>query len=71
MTHVVPIWNVPKVEHDESRSVGPIITPSGWIHRSEGTSDPEHTRFYAAQLLAAADEAERRMARSAETGDDR
>jgi len=52
-------WIVPKVEHDESRPVGPHVH-GGWIHRCAGQSDPEHTRFYAAQLLAAADEGERR-----------
>lgn len=52
-------WSVPKVTHDQRASVGPRIQRDGWIRREAGTSDSEHTRFYAAQLLAAADEADR------------
>lgn len=54
-------WVMPKIEHDENRPVGPIVRPNGWIARAQGHSDVAHTRFYAAQLLAAADEAERRI----------
>ncbi len=54
-------WLVPKQPHDEDTPVGPHIGRSGrWIQRAAGESTPDHTRFYAAQLLAAADEAERR-----------
>ncbi len=53
------VWVVPKLNHDENRDVGPVIS-RGWIRRSAGDSYPEHTRFYARQLLAAADELERR-----------
>jgi hypothetical protein len=55
-------WTVPKIAHDEDRPVGPIICRNGLISRSAGQSDVAHTRFYAAQLLAAADEVERRAA---------
>lgn len=52
-------WLVPKLPHDEEALVGPHIGRSGrWIRRSAGESTPDHTRYYAAQLLAAADEAE-------------
>lgn len=58
---VIEPWSVPKVAHDEDVAVTPnIIGP--WIFRSAGQSDVEHTRQYAAQLLAAADELERRQA---------
>ncbi|MEV0214271.1 hypothetical protein [Micromonospora sp. NPDC050695] len=50
-------WTVPKIQHDESRLVGPHVR-GRWVHRSEGQSDPDNTRVYAAQLLAAADLAE-------------
>jgi hypothetical protein len=50
-------WIVPKVDHPPQR-LG--------VYSSEGTSDPEHARFYAAQLLAAADESERIVAQSGE-----
>ncbi len=53
-------WVVPKITHDENAAVGPRIRREGWISRAAGDSDPEHTRQYAAQLLAAADEADRR-----------
>lgn len=52
-------WLVEKRPHDQNATVGPVVRRDGWIHRSAGTSDPAHTRVYAAQLLAAADEAER------------
>lgn len=57
-------WIVPKVEHDPHALVGPRILnsrriPGTWIYREQGNSDPDHTRTYAAQLLAAADEVER------------
>jgi hypothetical protein len=48
-------WIVPKIPHDETVSVGPRILRSGLIRREAGTSDADHTRQYAAQLLAAAD----------------
>jgi hypothetical protein len=51
-------WTVPKIHHDESRAVGPFIRGS-LICRDAGQSNVEHTRFYAAQLLAAADAVER------------
>jgi hypothetical protein len=51
-------WTVPKVPHDEDTPVTPNII-GGWIYRSAGQSDSEHTRQYAAQLLAAADELDR------------
>lgn len=50
-------WIVPKVAYDENMSVRPYVR-NGWIRREAGTSDPDHTRFYAAQLLAAADTVE-------------
>lgn len=53
-------WSVPKVQHDEDIPVTPNII-GDWIFRSAGQSDVEHTRRYAAQLLAAADELERRQ----------
>lgn len=53
-------WSVPKVRHDENADVGPNIL-GNWIFRAAGQSDVEHTREYAAQLLAAADELERRQ----------
>ncbi len=58
-------WLVPKRPHDTDVLVGPHIRRSGWIHRAAGDSDPDHTRQYAAQLLAAADEAERLRAEAA------
>lgn len=57
------VWRIPKIPHDPDAPVGPQIR-GGWIGRGEGDSNPEHTRVYAAQLLAAADELERRMAES-------
>lgn len=48
-------WLVPKVEHDQLAPVGPYIHGE-WIHRDAGDSQVWHTREYAAQLLAAADE---------------
>lgn len=53
-------WMIPKAPYDEQASVRPVLRPNGWISRDEGLSNPEHTRVYAAQLLAAAAEAERR-----------
>ncbi len=50
-------WHVQRVPHTESGPVVPIVRGK-WIHRESGISDPEHTRQYAAQLLAAADAAE-------------
>lgn len=47
-------WVVPKILHDEARSVTPTIH-GDWIRRDEGMSSVAHTRFFAAQLLAAAD----------------
>ncbi len=47
-------WLVPKILHDEERAVTPIVRDS-WIYRDAGTSSVAHTRFFAAQLLAAAD----------------
>lgn len=55
-------WSVPKVPHDEDVPVTPNII-GGWIYRAAGQSDAEHTRQYAAQLLAAADELDRRAAK--------
>lgn len=56
-------WLVAKVPHDETVPVSPWIWHHGrLIGRSAGDSDVEHTRTYAAQLLAAADELERRAA---------
>lgn len=52
-------WLVPKRPHDQNAPVGPVVRRDGMIARSAGVSDPDHTRVYAAQLLAAADEAER------------
>lgn len=52
------VWVIPKIQHDDARPVGPRIH-GRWIHRAAGQSDPEHARFYAALLLAAADEAEK------------
>jgi hypothetical protein len=55
------VWLVPKVVHDENLSVTPYLSRSGeWIRRDAGDSGPDHTRVFAAQLLAAADECERR-----------
>lgn len=52
-------WIVPKIPHDERPSlVGPRILSGELIRRDAGTSDATHTRQYAAQLLAAADEVE-------------
>lgn len=56
-------WIVPKVEHDENAPVTPHIL-SNFIYRAAGQSTVAHTRHYAAQLLAAADELERRQAES-------
>lgn len=53
-------WSVSKIRHDENAAVGPNII-GDWIYRAAGQSDVEHTRQYAAQLLAAADELERRQ----------
>lgn len=50
-------WIVPKVASDVNQSVRPIVH-GRWISWDQGQSDSEHTRLYAAQLLAAADEAE-------------
>lgn len=60
-------WTVAKVQHDENADVGPHIL-GDWIHRASGQSDVEHTRQYAAQLLAAADELERRRAAGGSRG---
>lgn len=51
-------WIVPKIAHDQNRLVGPRVH-GRWIHRAAGQSDPDHARRYAAELLAAADEAEK------------
>lgn len=59
LTEDPDFWIVPKTTHDQNAIVGPRITRTGNISRAAGLSDPEHTRFYAAKLLAAADEAER------------
>jgi hypothetical protein len=48
-------WVVPKIPHDQGAPVGPRIMRDGWIRREAGESDVDHTRVYAAQLLAAAD----------------
>jgi hypothetical protein len=53
-------WIVPKIAHDEDEEVTPNIF-GDWIYRSQGQGGVEHTRRYAAQLLAAADELERRQ----------
>lgn len=50
-------WLVPKRPHDPDAVVGPRVR-AGVVLRAAGVSDPEHTRIYAAQLLAAADAAE-------------
>lgn len=50
-------WLVPKIGHDPNAAVGPTIF-GPWIHRDQGDSNPDHTRHYAAQLLAAADAVE-------------
>lgn len=61
--HPIGAWVVPKIAHDPDAPVGPRLARSGTlISRSAGQSDPTHTRVYAAQLLAAADEMERRAA---------
>jgi hypothetical protein len=50
---------VPRIAYDANPSVCPYIGPGGHlIRREQGDSDPAHTRFYAAQLLAAADVAD-------------
>lgn len=51
-------WIVPRIAYDANKSVRPTVLDGGWIRREAGTSDPKHTRFYAGQLLAAADVAE-------------
>ncbi|MFI0406600.1 hypothetical protein [Actinomadura sp. 3N508] len=51
-------WTVQRIPH-EPRPVGPRIQ-DGMIRRDAGDSTPAHARRYAAQLLAAADEAENR-----------
>ncbi|MFC4912553.1 hypothetical protein [Actinomadura gamaensis] len=51
-------WVVPRVDYDPSL----LVTPTahwGMVRRTAGTSTPEHARVYAAQMLAAADYAER------------
>lgn len=58
-----PVWMVKKIPYDESQPVKPILGQNGWIHRLIGLSGPAHTRVYAAQLLAAADEVEARFNR--------
>lgn len=55
-------WTVRKIRYDANSAVMPIIWLNGMIRREAGTSNPEHARFFAAQLLAAADEVERRQA---------
>lgn len=47
-------WIVPKIGHDPDAAVGPYIK-GRLIRRDEGVSHADHTRTYAAQLLAAAD----------------
>lgn len=54
-------WHVPKIAHDEEEPAAPVIR-GNWIFRSAGSSTAAHTRHYAAQLLAAADELDRRQA---------
>lgn len=51
------VWVVPKIQHDENRSVTPLVR-QGWVRHDAGQNDAEHARLLAAQLLAAADEAE-------------
>lgn len=51
-------WIIHKIGHDQNATVGPRIHGRR-IYRAAGHSDPGHTRYYAAQLLAAADEVER------------
>jgi hypothetical protein len=52
-------WTIPKIPHDEHVAVTPYVMPDGTINRTKGNSTPAHARHYAAQLLAAADEADR------------
>lgn len=51
-------WIVPKIAYDENPSVRPVLLRGGFVRREAGTSHADHTRFYAAQLLAAADAVE-------------
>lgn len=57
LTEELGSWVVPQVRHDETAPVSPRIR-KGWVYRSAGESAPDHTRRYAAQLLAAADAAD-------------
>ncbi|WP_242890785.1 hypothetical protein [Actinomadura litoris] len=57
----VGAWIVPRVPYT-LLPVGPRVHDSGMIRREAGDSSPAHARLYAAQLLAAADEVERRRA---------
>lgn len=54
-------WVVPRIPHTD-QPVGPRVRDDGVIRREAGDSSPTHARLYAAQLLAAADEVERRRA---------
>ncbi|MBO2461170.1 hypothetical protein [Actinomadura violacea] len=56
-------WIVPRTPHTDM-PVGPRVRDEGMIRREAGDSSPTHARQYAAQLLAAADEAEHRRGRS-------
>jgi hypothetical protein len=58
-------WIVPKIPHNQGAPVGPRILRDGWIRREAGESDVDHTRMYAAQLLAAADVVEAARAKDA------
>ena len=58
------VWIVPKILHDEHVRVTPYVLPYGEIRRTSGVSTPDQAREYAARLLAAADEADRRAQNS-------
>lgn len=52
-------WIVPKIAHDANSSVRPYILHSGRVRWDACTSGPDHARQFAAQILAAADDAEK------------
>jgi hypothetical protein len=59
-------WIIPKRPYRDDQAVQPLIDRRNrLIRRSAGDSDANHTRYYAAQLLAAADELDRRNGQEA------
>ena len=51
-------WTVPRIPHDQLARCGPRIIPSGLVRVEQEDAGPVRLRQLAAQILAAADQAE-------------